>query len=118
MNGHTMDTTQPVRGNEILPCAAMWMDLASTVLSEMSKIETKTVTHHLSVESKQTSSEHGKAETDPQTQGNKLVVTSKEGGGRGKIVIRDQRHKLLCIIWQQGYVVWHRELKSVSYHDF
>ena len=84
MNGHTMDTTQPVRGNEILPCAAMWMDLASTVLSEMSKIETKTVTHHLSVESKQTSSEHGKAETDPQTQGNKLVVTSKEGRGEGQ----------------------------------
>ena len=58
--------TQPIKGNEILPRAAMWMDLESIMLSEISKIETKTVTHHLSVESKKTSNVHGKAETDPQ----------------------------------------------------
>ena len=44
--------TQPIKGNEILPRAAMWMDLESIMLSEISKIETNTVTHHLSVESK------------------------------------------------------------------
>ena len=52
--------TQPIKGNEILPCAAMCTDLESIMLSEISKVETNTGTHHLSVESKKTSNAHGK----------------------------------------------------------
>ena len=61
-----MEYFSVIQMNEIMLFVTMWMDLESIMLSEISKIETNTVTHHLSVESKKTSNVHGKAETDPQ----------------------------------------------------
>ena len=69
-------TIQPIKGNEILPCAAMWTDLDSVMLSEISWVETNTGTHHLSVESKKKKcTAHGKAETDPQIHMVNLFLT-------------------------------------------
>ena len=42
--------TQPQEKNEILPFAAIWMDLKNIMLSEIS--QKNTVYHHLHVESK------------------------------------------------------------------
>ena len=40
--------------NEILPFAAMWMDLEGIMLSEIRQRKTNTVCYHLYVESKKT----------------------------------------------------------------
>ena len=46
-----MEYFSATRKNEIMPFAAMWMDLENIMLSEMSK--TNTVYYHLYVESKE-----------------------------------------------------------------
>ena len=59
-----------MKKNEILPHAAMWMNLEGIMLSEISPRKTNTVWYHLYVKSKkiQQSSEYNKNNADPQIQ--------------------------------------------------
>ena len=59
VHAHTHTHTHTHKGillsckkNKILPFAAMWMDLESVMLSEISQIKTITLCDHLYVESK------------------------------------------------------------------
>ena len=48
---NTMEYYSAIKRNEIMPFAAIWMDLEIIILSEVSQKE-KNITHHLYVESK------------------------------------------------------------------
>ena len=47
-----MEYYAAIRKNEILPFAAIWIDLEGLMLSEISQRKTNTVLYHLYVESK------------------------------------------------------------------
>ena len=49
---HTHTILLSHKKNDILPFATTWMDLESTILNEISQIETNTVSYHLHVGSK------------------------------------------------------------------
>ena len=90
--------TQPLKKNEILPFATMWMDLECTV-NEISQIIRQicyVITYMWNLKIKQTNV-YDKTETDS-VMDNKLAVTSeeKEGGGerQGYLI---KKNILLCI---------------------
>ena len=49
---YTMEYYSAIKKNEIMPFAAMWMDLEIIILSEVNQIKTNTIRYHLYVESK------------------------------------------------------------------
>ena len=50
--GYIWNVTQPLKRNEILQFAAVWMDLEGIMLSEISQRKTNTVRFHLYVQLK------------------------------------------------------------------
>ena len=70
---------------EILPFVTTWMDLESTMLSEIKvrQRKTNTVWFHLYVESKKQMNKHNKIETVIETE-NQQVVTRGENGEERK----------------------------------
>ena len=58
-----MEYYSPMKKNEIVPLATMWMDLQVIMLSEISQTKTNTIWFHFYVESKKQNKQ--KAEIDP-----------------------------------------------------
>ena len=70
VNIYTMEYYSAIKKKEIRPFAAMWMDLDSVMLSEVSQTEKETniIRHHLYVESRNDTNEFKyKTEKDLQT---------------------------------------------------
>ena len=49
---YTMEYYSAIKKNEIMPFAAIWMDLEIIILSKVSQTKTNTICYHLYVESK------------------------------------------------------------------
>ena len=49
---YTMKYSSVIKRNEIMPCAAKWMDLEIIVLSEVGQKKTNAIRYHLYVDSK------------------------------------------------------------------
>ena len=49
---YTMEEYPAMKKNEILPLAAMWMDLENIILSEIGQRKTNNIWYHLYVESR------------------------------------------------------------------
>ena len=64
---YTMEYYSAIKKNEIMPCAATWMDLEIFILSEISQTKTHIIWYHLSEESKKkdTNELMYKTEIDP-----------------------------------------------------
>ena len=79
---YTMEYYSAIKKNEIMPFAAMWMDLEIIILSEVNQIKTNTIRYHLYVESKiwykWTYLQNRNRLRDIE---NKLMVTKGERGG-------------------------------------
>ena len=68
-NTYTMEYYSAIEKNEIMPFAAVRVDMEITILSEVSQRKTNIVWHHLYVESKENDTNEliYKTETDSQT---------------------------------------------------
>ena len=86
-----MEYYSAIKKSEIMPFAAIWLDLENIILSE-SQRKTNTIWYHLYVESKDNTSESiYKTETDSQTQKTNLCLPKGKGreGGRDKLGVWD-----------------------------
>ena len=93
---HSHEYYPAIKGNEILPCAAMWMDLESIMLSKISQTQEKYSVIIYMWDPKSKNKQYNKRE-DSLIE-NKLLVTSAEREeGRLRQEHGIKRHKLLCI---------------------
>ena len=86
----TMDYCSFIKKNEILPFAAMWMDLENIILGELSQRKTNTVWYHLYMESKTNTTEYickTKKVSHISLTNTELVVISREGGEQRGMVL-------------------------------